>query len=119
MKLDEIQGSNTFRKLNAALFTALAARPAQGAQPSRRSISPDCRLDGPAPRLEYRVTIIQCRRRLMDGHDSLPFSVKPLVDEIGLFLGYANDSDPALHWEYGQQRTAGEEGVIVKIQPLC
>lgn len=118
MKLDEIQGSTTFRKLNAALFAALAARPAQGAEPSRRSHSTDCRLDGPAPRLGYRVTITQFRRRLLDGHDSLAFAVKPIVDEIGVFLGYPNDSDPALHWEYGQQETRGEEGVIVKIQPL-
>jgi len=117
MKLDEIQGSTTFRKLNAALLSALATRPAQGTEPSRRSIGPDCRLDGPAPRLEYRVTIIQCRHRLLDSHDSLPFSVKPTVDQITAFLGYTDDSDPGLHWEYGQV-VSQSEGVIVKIQPL-
>lgn len=117
MKLDEIQGSTTFRKLNATLLSALAARPAQGAEPSRGSPGPDCRLDGPAPRLEYRITIIQCRRRFLDAHDSLMFSVKPLVDQITAFLGYTDDANPGLHWEYGQTASQSE-GVIVKIQPL-
>ena len=65
--------------------------------------------------LAIRVTLIACRRRLLDAHDSLPFSFKPLVDAIAATLGL-DDGSPQLHWEYGQVRTSGEEGVIVKIE---
>jgi len=116
MKLDEITGSKSFLARNATLLAALAAGAAARAEPGRRSQSPNCRLDRPTPRLGYCVTIIQCRHRLLDAHDSLPFSVKPLVDCVTEWLGYASDSDPALRWEYGQIETKGQEGVIVRIQ---
>jgi hypothetical protein len=97
---------------------AVGAGAAQSAQPDRRGQSQDCRVESPAPRVGYRITLIQCRRRCLDAHDSLAFSVKPLVDEITRFLGYSNDNDPALQWEYAQLQTKGSEGTAVKIEAI-
>jgi len=65
--------------------------------------------------LAIRVTLIACRHRLLDAHDAVEYADKPLVDAIAATLGL-DDADPAITWEYGQVRTSGEEGVIVKIE---
>lgn len=96
----------------------LAGAPAQSAQPHQERPGSHPGVEGPARGLGYRVRLIQCRHRLLDSHDSLPFSVKPLVDAITAFLGFSADNDPALHWEFGQIQTPGPEGVIVSIHPV-
>lgn len=75
-------------------------------------------MEGPAHILEYRISLIQFRHRRLDAHDSLAFAVKPLVDEIARFLGFSDDSNPRLHWEYDQHETKGREGTFVKIEIL-
>ena len=52
-------------------------------------------------------------RRLMDSHDNLRSSLKPLVDAIAERLGVP-DNDPRLVWEYGQVQTS-RSGVLVRI----
>jgi hypothetical protein len=118
MKLNELKGCKSFRDRNSANLAALAAWSVAVAKPHQRSPREDCRMDSPAPGLGYRITLTQFRRKLMDGHDNLAYSAKPLVDQITTWLGYTNDADHGLHWEYGQQQTLGEEGMIVKIQSL-
>lgn len=67
------------------------------------------------PGVGYCVTIISLRRELVDGHDNLRWGAKPLVDRITETLGFASDDDPKLTWEYGQLKTEGVEGTIVRI----
>jgi len=65
-----------------------------------------------------RVTMVACRHRLTDD-DALAYSCKPLRDAISNSLGL-DDADARIKFEYGQLRTDGEQGVIVKIETeLC
>lgn len=48
----------------------------------------------------------------------MPYALKPTVDAITAWLGFRADSDPRLHWQYGQQQTAGHEGIIVHIEVI-
>ncbi len=68
-------------------------------------------------RVEIRVVLISFRRRLLDEHDSLAFSCKPLVDEIARTLEL-DDADPRLKWEYHQVKTTGITGCLVRIETL-
>lgn len=61
-----------------------------------------------------RIVLTQYRRRLLDGHDAVAYSCKPLTDAIAESLG-VDDADPRLHWSYHQLKTDGHEGVVVLI----
>lgn len=65
-------------------------------------------------RVEVRIALIQFRRRLLDGHDAVAYSCKPLTDAIAQTLG-VDDADKRLHWQYEQVLTKGAEGVAVKL----
>ena len=71
-------------------------------------------LDKSTSGVEYRILIISCRTKLVDGHDNIRTMYKQLVDAITATLRFASDSNPRLHWEYGQV-IGGEPGTIVKI----
>ncbi len=63
------------------------------------------------------VTCIAFRKRLLDQHDAVAYSFKPLTDAIAFTLSL-DDADPRLRWEYHQVRTAGRTGVIVMVEML-
>lgn len=84
----------------------------------QRRQSKDPALAGSPTSLGYCVSIISLRLKLVDGHDNLRTGAKPLVDAIANTLGFSNDSDERLTWEYFQFRTEGEEATLVKIQPV-
>jgi len=65
-------------------------------------------------RVEVRITLVQFRHRLLDGHDNLAYAAKPLTDAIAASLG-VDDGDKRLHWHHEQLQTQGCEGVAVKI----
>ena len=124
MTTDEIKkyfphASGSTLRRNPAGAAPLAAGPAEVTQSRRRCHGADRGVDGSAPGVGCRVTLIQCRRRLLDAHDNLAFAVKPTVDAITAWLGFTDDADPRLQFEYGQQQTRGAEGLIVKIEMLC
>lgn len=54
-------------------------------------------------------------RGLLDSHDNLASSLKPLVDAIAETLGVA-DKDPRVAWEYSQAETRGTTGVTVTVE---
>ena len=62
------------------------------------------------------VTLIVCRHRLLDSDNSCG-SLKGLRDVIARHFGL-DDADDCIRWEYGQVRTDGIQGVIVKIERL-
>lgn len=72
-------------------------------------------------KVHCRVQLIAFRRRLL-GDDAVAFACKPIRDIIAQVLLGGNlgqfDDDPIIAWEYGQQKTSGREGVIVKIEPI-
>lgn len=41
--------------------------------------------------------------------------MKALTDSIAKTLGL-DDADPRMGWEYFQEKTAGEQGVLVKVE---
>jgi len=53
--------------------------------------------------LPATVTLTRIGKRLLDEHDNLPSSFKPLVDGIADRLGIA-DNDPRIKWRYAQHR---------------
>jgi len=61
------------------------------------------------------VTLTSMRKKLLDGHDAVAYSMKALTDAIARDLGI-DDADPRICWEYSQQITTGEQGVMVKIE---
>jgi hypothetical protein len=62
------------------------------------------------------VTLIACRHRLIDDDNSIA-GCKPIRDSIARSLG-VDDADRRIRWGYGQTRTDGIEGVIVRIENL-
>ena len=70
------------------------------------------------PRPVARITLIACRRRLLDD-DNLTASLKFLRDAVAdsLLPGmYAGRADAFFAWECSQVETRGQEGTIVKIE---
>lgn len=59
------------------------------------------------------VEIIACRHRLFDDDNSCA-GLKPMRDAIARSLG-VDDGDKRIRWCYGQCRTDGEEGTIVRV----
>ena len=122
--------SESFKKLNPHLFgvgAVPADQPKQNPRPLRKvpageeggegGVAPI--LPRPSkPRPMARITLIACRRRLLDD-DNLTASLKFMRDAVAdsLLPGmHAGRADAFFVWEYGQMRTDGKQGVIVKIE---
>lgn len=103
------------RRDNPEAFKPVAPGPRQSAEPVQRSEVQDWGMEAPKSHLSYHITLTQHRRRLLDGHDSLAFSLKPTVDFLTTWLGFRTDDHPRLHWEYHQVKTTGDEGTQVLI----
>ena len=55
----------------------------------------------------------------LDPHDSLPASLKSIVDGIADALGLASDRDARVRWTYAQRRgVPGEHAVEVEVWPM-
>ena len=55
----------------------------------------------------------------LDPHDSLPASLKSIVDGIADALGLASDRDARVRWTYDQRRgVPGEHAVEVEVWPM-
>lgn len=103
------------RRDNPSAFCTVSSKIAESVGKRRRA---DKELEQCEAGVRYCITLIALRKRLTDQHDNLPSSFKGLVDKITSWLGFRQDNDPRLKWEYGQQITSGEQGVIVKIERL-
>ena len=107
--------NETTRRLNPHLYLVGAVETAKP-EPHQRRRGEDRGVEEGPSGVVVRVCLVALRRRLLDRHDNMRSACKPLVDAITATLGFRSDDDPALEWEYGQQRTAGSEGVMVKIE---
>jgi len=65
---------------------------------------------GPGPDPVVVVTMLSCRRRLLDD-DNLAAGFKPLRDAIAQTLGI-DDSDPRVRWEPRQIESKREETIV-------
>ena len=55
----------------------------------------------------------------LDPHDSLPASLKSIVDGIADALGLASDRDARVRWVYAQRRgVPGEHAVEIEVWPM-
>lgn len=113
-----IQVNETVKKLNPAIFTESAA--VGGLAAAERKQCPQPALDGDPKtfprrkgRLAVVVTIIACRRRVLDS-DNHVAGCKPLRDIISRSLA-TDDGSECISFEYGQLHTTGPEGTIVRI----
>lgn len=104
--------SESFKRRNPHLY---GVRPVQAkiAQPDQRGEGQNPELEESPHRLAYRVSLVVLSRRAMDAHDNLPASCKQIVDAIAESLGL---DDKVIEWEYGQSKTSGQQGVVVKIE---
>ncbi len=59
------------------------------------------------------VLITRYSQQLLDKHENLPMSMKPVVDEIAAFAG-VDDKDPRWDWRYAQER-AIDFGVRIEL----
>ena len=66
--------------------------------------------------LEVIVTLVAVRRHLLDD-DNNTGSLKTIRDSVAKTIGI-DDGDSRIKFEYGQSKTDGEEGVIVKVKYL-
>lgn len=62
------------------------------------------------------ITLVACRHRLLDS-DNNAASFKPLRDAVAETIGI-DDGSNRIRWEHEQIETKGEQGVIVKLQPV-
>lgn len=109
--------NETVKRLNAHIF-GLGAVEDPKRQPDKRSQIQDRKLEERQAGLGYRITIISFRRKRVDAHDNLRWGAKPLVDAITTSLGFVNDDDERLQWDYQQVVTTGAEGTAVKIDRI-
>ena len=102
--------SSRFRSMGAEVAESYLGRKGEDRRMVQRkeSVGGNACLRGPRParspgrgEVEVVVTLVQCRRRLLDSHDNLRTSLKPFVDRIAEHLG-VEDSDPRIRWEYLQ-----------------
>jgi len=120
MKLSDLtNASESTKRRNPELFGSALDSVATHS-PERNKVSA---LDGRGKERRQRkgrvvilVSIIALRRRLLD-EDSAIFALKPLRDAIAASLGI-DDADARIAWQYGQQTTKGEQGVIVRIEQI-
>lgn len=112
--MDIPNGSEDYKRRNPHLF-GLGAVVSGQPEPCERSESQDRRMEASPSSVAYRITLVTCRRRLLDSHDNARAALKPLVDAIAESIGLA-DADHRIQWEYAQCRTDGQQGVLVKIE---
>ena len=110
--------SESVRKRNPELYGPDLGRLANPKrQQSQRSQSQDRVVESGQTSMAYRVFIVSIRKKLVDEHDNLRTGAKPLVDTISATLGF-DDADPRISWEYGQIKTTGKPGTIIKIERI-
>ena len=80
-------------------------------------VSGNKRVEGSGARLDFRVSIISVRKRLLDG-DNLIAGSKWLRDHIAKTLERDDAEGAGLEFEYSQVLTKGEEGTIVRLESL-
>lgn len=91
--------------------------------PQKREQGPKPTLDAKPPRFKKRkggvalvVTLVTFRHRETDTDNNVA-SLKGIRDAVARSLG-VDDADPRIKWCYGQARTDGETGTIVRIEVL-
>jgi hypothetical protein len=106
-------GSESFRKKNPHLF-----RPGQAVvtEPvSKQALDGGIKVQKQSEgKLPIIVTLIALRRRKVDDDGNIG-SLKWHRDECAKILGI-DDGDSRFQWQYGQQKTEGEEGVMIQIE---
>lgn len=116
---------NEFRKLFPNASTSTIARnldlgraqdPKPEPDPVRALVACPKTRPGQSCRVVCRVSIISCRRRLLD-YVNLVAGAKGLQDAIAADLG-VDDADPRVEWEFLQVKTAGCQGTIVTLECL-
>jgi len=114
--LNDLKGSESFRRLNAGLLDGVRPVSPAVAQPNGRRESPPA--DAPQVRRKTRVVVslIGLRKRALDD-DNFVGACKHLRDAIAASLGL-DDGDKRFTWQYGQQPTTGREGVLVHIEVI-
>ena len=65
--------------------------------------------------IRFCITLTVFRKRELDAHDKAPFALRPLVDRITECLGFSDDSDPRLEWNYRQVKSKVQYGTHVLI----
>jgi hypothetical protein len=84
--------------------------------PSRTLVSPDAKRKSGKAGVEFIITLLSHRRRLLDSDNHIG-SLKPLRDGIAKTLGI-DDGSLAVRWQYHQIKTEGREGVVVTVERL-
>lgn len=102
------------KNVSPAMGGLLPAEREQGAQPALER-------HAPAEQAHARgvvacVSLIRCGNKTLDS-DNLLGALKALRDTIARTLG-VDDGDERVRWCYGQARTEGRKGVIVKLELL-
>lgn len=72
------------------------------------------RMDLPA--MPVRVTLVRIGKKLLDSHDNLRISQKPVADSIAMVFG-VDDASPLYEWVYGQE-IGKEYAIRIKLEEI-
>lgn len=111
------QGSKSFQQRNPDLVGVGEVETQKSkSTPSQTLVGGASKHEGGKKGVAIIVSFTAFTKRELDD-DNLIGSIKPLRDVVASFL-HIDDADPRIKFEYGQQKTDGEQGVAVKIQRL-
>lgn len=68
--------------------------------------------------VHHRVTFTVLRRRLLDRDDNANSACKALRDLVALSLGFKDDSDPKISFNYSQAKSATDLGTLITIEEI-
>ena len=114
--LNDLQGSPSFRRLNAGLFDAVRPVPSAVAQPGGRGEPAPADAPQGGRKTRVVVSLVSLRKRILDDDNDVG-AKKHLRDAIAASLGL-DDGDKRFTWQYSQQPTTGREGIIVHIEVI-
>lgn len=110
--------SEATKKRNPGLFNVPIGLCPERPESNQRSQSKDSSMEQGEASVCYHIVFTVFRRHLLDDHDNARSALKPLCDLVGQSLGFDDDSDERLTFEYHQLKTKGAIGTLIVISKL-
>ena len=114
-KINWDEKPESFKARNPHLYQSLARLHPQKPVSCERGEGEDRGMEESQDSIRFCITLTVFRKRELDAHDKAPFALRPLVDRITESLGFSDDSDPRLEWNYRQVKSKVQHGTHVLI----
>lgn|GEM_PF-5167267 len=110
-------GSESFRAKNPHLFPLAGVRTPKP-KSNERGEGEDRRVEASASSVRRCVVLTTYRPRLLDSHDNARQALKPIVDALVEKLGFSNDADERITYEYHQIKSNTIQGTHILIKEI-